>query len=54
LELRPSFFANTDSALLSAKLLKNGTLKVYEKLPHGMCTTHADIINPDLLAFVRS
>jgi fermentation-respiration switch protein FrsA (DUF1100 family) len=35
-----------DSAPLSAKLLKNGTLKVYEKLPHGMCTTHADVINP--------
>jgi non-heme chloroperoxidase len=41
------------SAPLSAKLLKNATLKVYEKLPHGMCTTHADVINPDLLAFVR-
>jgi len=43
-----------DSALLSVKLLKNGVLKVYEKLPHGMCTTHADVINPDLLAFVKS
>jgi len=43
-----------DSALLSVKLLKNGTLKVYEGLPHGMCTTHADVINPDLLAFIRS
>ena len=43
-----------DSALLSAKLLKKGTLKVYEHLPHGMCTTHAGIVNPDLLAFVRS
>ena len=42
-----------DSALLSAKLLKNGTLKVYEKFPHGMCTTHADVINPDLLAFIK-
>jgi hypothetical protein len=30
----------------------NGTLKVYEKLSRGMCTTHADIINPDLLAFI--
>jgi non-heme chloroperoxidase len=40
------------SAMLSAKLLKNGTLKVYEKFPHGMCTTHADTINPDLLAFI--
>jgi non-heme chloroperoxidase len=42
-----------DSAPLSAKLLKNGTLKIYEKLPHGMCTTHADVVNPDLLAFIR-
>src|SRR5919201_1713231 len=38
-----------DSALLSAKLLKDGTLKVYEKLSHGMCTTHPDMINRDLL-----
>jgi len=42
-----------DSALLSAKLLKKSTLKVYEKFPHGMCTTNADVINPDLLAFIR-
>src|SRR5437868_2222180 len=41
------------SALLSVKLLMNGTLKVYEKYPHGMCTTHADVINADLLAFVQ-
>lgn len=41
-----------DSSLLSVKLLKNGTLKVYENLPHGMCTTHADVVNPDLLAFI--
>ena len=43
-----------DSALLSSKLLQNATLKVYEKFPHGMCTTHADIINPDILAFIKS
>lgn len=42
-----------DSAPLSAKLLKNGTLKTYEGLPHGMCTTHPDVVNADLLAFVR-
>ncbi len=42
-----------DSALLSAKLVKNGTLKVYPGLPHGMCTTHADTINADLLAFIQ-
>ena len=43
-----------DSALLSSKLVKRGTLKVYEGFPHGMCTTHAEIINADLLAFIRS
>ena len=43
-----------DSALLSVKLLKKGTLKVYEKFPHGMCTTHADVVNPDILAFIKS
>ena len=43
-----------DSALLSVKLLKHGSLKVYPGYPHGMCTTHADAINADLLAFVRS
>jgi non-heme chloroperoxidase len=42
-----------DSAPLSAKLLKNSTLKIYEKFSHGMCTTHADVINPDLLAFIK-
>ncbi|WP_341989857.1 alpha/beta hydrolase [Azorhizobium sp. AG788] len=42
-----------DSALKSVKLLKNGTLKVYAGYPHGMLTTHADVINPDLLAFVK-
>jgi len=43
-----------DSAPLSVKLLKHGTLKTYKGLPHGMCTTHPDIINPDLLAFIRT
>ena len=43
-----------DAALLSVKLVRNGTLKVYEGFPHGMCTTHADVINADLLAFIRS
>jgi non-heme chloroperoxidase len=41
------------SALLSVRLLKHGSLKVYEKYPHGMCTTHADVINADLLAFLQ-
>ncbi|HZF83308.1 MAG TPA: alpha/beta hydrolase [Burkholderiaceae bacterium] len=43
-----------DAALKSVKLLKNGTLKVYKGYPHGMLTTHADVINPDLLAFFKS
>jgi non-heme chloroperoxidase len=43
-----------DSAPLSAKLLKNGTLKTYKGFPHGMPTTHAEIINADLLAFIKS
>ena len=43
-----------DSALLAIKLVRNGTLKVYEGLPHGMCTTHPEVINPDLLAFIQS
>ena len=42
-----------DSAPLSAKLLRDGTLKTYAGLPHGMCTTNPDIINADLLDFVR-
>jgi non-heme chloroperoxidase len=41
------------SAPLSAKLLRDGTLKTYAGLPHGMCTTNPDIINADLLDFVR-
>ncbi len=43
-----------DSAPLSAKLLKNGTLKTYKGFPHGMPTTQADTINADLLAFIKS
>ena len=42
-----------DSAPLSVKLLKNGTLKTYAGLPHGLCTTHPEIVNPDLLAFIK-
>jgi len=42
-----------DSALLGIKLLKHGTIKTYPGLPHGMATTHADVINADLLAFIR-
>ncbi|QND62991.1 alpha/beta hydrolase [Mesorhizobium loti] len=43
-----------DSALLSVKLLKKGELKVYKGFPHGMATTHADVINADLLAFFKA
>jgi non-heme chloroperoxidase len=43
-----------DSAPLSAKLLKNGTLKTYSGYPHGMPTTNADVINRDILAFIKS
>ncbi len=43
-----------DSAPLSSKLLKNGILKTYPGFPHGMPTTHADVINADLLAFIKS
>ncbi|HEV6954655.1 MAG TPA: alpha/beta hydrolase, partial [Promicromonospora sp.] len=38
----------------SAELLVNGTLRTYEGFPHGMPTTHADVINADLLDFIRS
>lgn len=43
-----------DSAMLSVKLLKHGTLKTYKGFPHGMCTTQPEVINPDLLAFFKS
>src|SRR5579871_419842 len=43
-----------DAGPLSAKLLKNGTLKTYKDFPHGMPTTHADVINADLLAFLQN
>jgi non-heme chloroperoxidase len=43
-----------DSALLSAKIVKDATLKVYEGAPHGMCTTHKQRVNADLLTFIES
>lgn len=42
------------SANLAIKLLKQGTLKTYPGLPHGMASTHPEVINPDILAFIRS
>ena len=43
-----------DAGVLSAKILKNAKLKIYSGYPHGMLTIHADVINPDLLEFIRS
>jgi len=43
-----------DAALLQAKLLTNSTLKIYSGYSHGMLTTNAEVINSDLLAFIRS
>jgi non-heme chloroperoxidase len=43
-----------NSAHLAVKLVQNGTLKTYPGFPHGMLTTHADVINPDLLAFIQA
>jgi len=43
-----------DSAHLAIKLLKKGTLKVYPGLGHGLCTINPEIVNPDLLAYIKS
>lgn len=43
-----------DSAYLSAELVKNSVLKVYKGLPHGMCATHAEVVNAGLLEFIQS
>jgi non-heme chloroperoxidase len=43
-----------DSAMLAVKLVKNGTLKVYKRAPHGMCTTLKDKVNADLLSFIKT
>ena len=42
-----------DASVKQAELLSNSTLKIYEGYPHGMLTTHADVINPDILAFIQ-
>jgi non-heme chloroperoxidase len=42
------------SAMMSAKLVRGAKLKVYPGLPHGLCSTHKDVVNEDLLAFVKS
>jgi non-heme chloroperoxidase len=41
-------------ALLQAKLIKNSELKIYPGFSHGMCTVNAEVINADLLAFIRA
>jgi len=41
------------SAMLSSKIIKNARLEVYKGAPHGMCSTHKDQVNADLLSFVR-
>ena len=43
-----------NAALLQAKLVKNSTLKIYKGAPHGMCTTHKNEVNADLLAFIKA
>ena len=43
-----------DASLLQATLLKHGALKVYPGHPHGMMTTNADVIDVDILSFIRS
>jgi len=43
-----------DSALLSAKIVKHATLKIYEGAPHGMCTTRKDEVSEDLLDFIKT
>ena len=43
----------TDAAIKQHELLANSTLKIYEGYPHGLLTTHADVVNPDILAFIR-
>jgi len=42
------------TALVSSKIVKGATLKVYPGLPHGMCSTHKDLINADLLEFIKA
>jgi non-heme chloroperoxidase len=43
-----------DSALISSKLVRDSELKVYPGLPHGMCSTHKELINKDLFAFIKA
>ena len=42
------------SALLSSQLVKGAMLKIYSGAPHGLCSTHKDRVNADLLAFLKA
>lgn len=42
------------SALLSSKIVKSSTLKIYPGAPHGLCSTHKDQVNADLLMFIKA
>lgn len=42
------------SALLSSKIIKNARLKVIKGAPHGMCTTHKNVVNEDILGFLKT
>src|SRR5262249_30662359 len=42
-----------DAALKSSKIIKNAELKVYKGAPHGLCSTHKDLVNADLLSFIE-
>jgi len=43
-----------DAALLQAKMVKGAELKIYKGAPHGLCSTHKDAVNADLLAFIAA
>jgi len=43
-----------DSSMLSAKLVKGANLKIYPGAPHGLCSTHKNQVNEDLLAFIKA
>ena len=42
-----------DASVLAVKLVKNGQFKIYPGAPHGLCSTHKDQVNADLLAFCK-
>ena len=48
-----SYHKDQDASLLQAKLLRHSTLKIYPDFPHGMMTTNADVINADILSFIK-